>query len=477
MAGVLALVSGAGCAPGEPPPPEATQVREWIELLYPLPKAERLSPPVASRVLAYSGVALYEALRHADTDAPGLDGRLRGLEGIPEPGPGVHDWGVAAAEAERRVITGLVSEWALPSTLVAIDTLAETQIERRMAAGISEEVAARSRDFGAAVAEAVLARAAVDGFRETRRLPYEVPKGQGLWVNTTTMEEYAPISVSEATAFVRRGNPSAALEAGSTNARQMLLDRPSPGQEPVGNINPTLALEPYWDRLLPWAMDTLEDCAPPPPAPYSMEAGSDFRTELMAVWETSLDLSEEERTIALFWADNPGATGTPPGHWVSIMRQMVTRADLDAVAAARMFALTSVAMADAFISSWHEKYRSNVIRPVTVIREHLDPAWETVVVTPPFPEYTSGHSVVSGAAAQVLEALLGAVAFHDSTHIAVGLAPRPYASFHEAAEEAAVSRLYGGIHYPMGIDHGLDQGRCLADRVLARSNTPGAHAQ
>jgi membrane-associated phospholipid phosphatase len=133
-----------------------------------------------------------------------------------------------------------------------------------------------------------------------------------------------------------------------------------------------------------------------------------------------------------------------------------------------MFALTSMAMADAFISSWNEKYRSNVVRPVTVIREHIDPAWETVVVTPPFPEYTSGHSVVSGAAAAVLEALLGEVSFRDSTHLAVGLDPRPFESLWAAAEEAAVSRLYGGIHYPMAIDHGLSQGRCLGELVLDR---------
>lgn len=471
-----ALVAGWGCGSPEPPPANASDVREWVELLYPLPKAERLSPPVASRLLAYAGVGLYEAYRHLDPSLPSLGGSFRGLDPLPEPGPGAHDWPAVGAEVQRRVLTELIRDWALPSTLVAIDTLAETQVLRRAEAGVDSEVLDRSRDYAERLAAAVLTRAETDGFQATRRREYELPRGEGLWVNTTTLEEYAPISASEASSYVRRSNPSAALVEGSSNARQMLLDRPSPGGDVVGNIDPTLALEPYWREILPWAMDSLQDCAPPPPAPYSMDPGSDFHREVMAVYESSLDLSDEERTIALFWADNPGATGTPPGHWVSIMRQMIAGGRLDAARAAEMFALTSLAMADAFVSSWDEKYRSNVIRPVTVIREQLDPSWETVVVTPPFPEYTSGHSVVSGAAAQVLEGLLGAVPFQDSTHVAVGLAPRPFGSFQEAAEEAAISRLYGGIHYPMAIDHGLTQGRCLGDRVLARHRGSGGGA-
>jgi hypothetical protein len=130
-----------------------------------------------------------------------------------------------------------------------------------------------------------------------------------------------------------------------------------------------------------------------------------------------------------------------------------------------------VAQADAFIAIWHEKYRTNSIRPVTYIRRYIDPAWTPAIITPPFPEYPSGHSGQSAAAATVLTALLGPVAFDDSTNLALGHAPRRYASFQAAADEAAESRLYGGIHFPMGNENGKVLGRCVGQVVLARLRT------
>ncbi len=464
------LLATAACSP-QAPALDSRQVEEWIDVLYPLPKAERLSPPVASRIHGYAGLALYEGLHRADPRYRSVGGQLRGLGAFPEP-QGEHDWPVVAAEAERRVLAGLVEGFAQPSTRVMVDTLAEAQIARRRALGVSDAVVERSRSYGAVIAEALLDRARTDGFTETRAMAYAPPEGRGLWVNTTTVEEYAPISVSASTDLVRLTNPSAALVPGAANARQLVLDRPSGADEILPDIDPTAALEPYWGELTPWALSSSDACAPPPPVPWSAEPGSAFRAEVDAVYDASVSLTDEERTIALHWADNPGATGTPPGHWVSIMRQVVAQFDLGPMEAAEMFAVTGVGLADAFVSAWDEKYRSNVVRPVTYIRAHLDPSWETVVVTPPFPEYTSGHSVVSGAAGEILTRLLGDDrAFVDSTHVASGIAPRPYASFRDAADEASISRLYGGIHYPMAIEHGKAQGVCVARAVLERIST------
>jgi membrane-associated phospholipid phosphatase len=142
-----------------------------------------------------------------------------------------------------------------------------------------------------------------------------------------------------------------------------------------------------------------------------------------------------------------------------------------------MFVLVTLAQADAFIAIWHEKYRLNLIRPVTYIRRYIDSAWTPAIVTPPFPEYVSGHSGQSASAATVLTALLGTVAFEDSTNLALGHAVRRYGSFQEAADEAAESRLYGGIHFPMGNENGKALGRCVGRLVLERLHTRAAPAR
>lgn len=136
-----------------------------------------------------------------------------------------------------------------------------------------------------------------------------------------------------------------------------------------------------------------------------------------------------------------------------------------------VFARTGVALHEAFLSCWTWKYRLNLLRPVTYVRRHIDPAWSTFVNTPQFPEYTSGHSVASRAASTVLTELLGDVSFTDDSHRDRGMAARSFASFTAAADEAAQSRLYGGIHFPMGIDAGKDQGDEIGRLVIARLRT------
>ena len=150
-----------------------------------------------------------------------------------------------------------------------------------------------------------------------------------------------------------------------------------------------------------------------------------------------------------------------------IAKNMTHRFDLPLPGAAELYAVLAVALADAFLSCWKEKYRTNLLRPDAYIREHVDPQWRPFVATPVFPEYTSGHSVASRAAATVLTHLLGAVPFTDDTHSSrTRLHPRAFASFHRAAEEAAMSRLYGGIHYPMSIQVGLSQGDDVGRHVI-----------
>lgn len=151
-------------------------------------------------------------------------------------------------------------------------------------------------------------------------------------------------------------------------------------------------------------------------------------------------------------------------------------AKADFIRSAETYALVSISLVDGFISCWDEKYRSKMIRPETVINQHLDETWEPLLDTPPFPEYPSGHSVISSSAAIALTHLYGEnFTFIDSTEVEYGLPARKFNSFKEAAEEAAISRLYGGIHYRSGIEKGVEQGKkvgnYIIDKLETRKNT------
>ena len=236
---------------------------------------------------------------------------------------------------------------------------------------------------------------------------------------------------------------------------------------PTGTAPPTaLPVEPYWGTLRPFALPNVHQCAPPPPADYSEEPGSAFEIEARAVYEAPQ--TPETQAIARYWADGAGSA-TPPGHWLQLAMGMLATAPLPE--AAETIARMSVAMADGFISTWSAKYIYALIRPETYIRRTIDPAWTPLITTPMFPEYTSGHSTVSSAAATTLGTLYGTRAITDVPTVA-GVEARSFASFEDAAREAAISRLYGGIHYPMAITNGLEQGKCIAllirDRVFTR---------
>jgi hypothetical protein len=227
------------------------------------------------------------------------------------------------------------------------------------------------------------------------------------------------------------------------------------------------ALQPFWGSNRTFAAPSGANPSIGAHTYYSEDPGSRFAAEAMEVYEVAGSLSDEQRAIALFWADDPGATSTPPGHSISILTQ-VLRAERSSLAfAAEAYAKIGIAVADAFICCWHAKYAANLLRPITYVREHIDPAWTPLVTTPPFPEHPSGHSVQSAAAAHVLTDLFGTASFTDRTHDARGLAPRSFGSFVEAADEAAISRLYGGIHFRPAIELGLDQGRSIGEMVGA----------
>lgn len=217
------------------------------------------------------------------------------------------------------------------------------------------------------------------------------------------------------------------------------------------------------------------------PTKYDLDTSSAFYKEVLEVYYALNNNNPETESIAKFWDCNPLVKKhqghvmfaekklTPGGHWVNIGRIAMEKEGYDLLETAHLYTILTIGIYEAFISCWDEKYRSNYIRPVTVIQEFVDPKWTPILYTPNFPEYPSGHSVVSASAASVLTYYIGEnYTFIDSTEVPYGMPPRSFSSFFEASDEAAISRLYGGIHFRPAIENGKAQGRKVGKHVLEK---------
>ena len=471
LAAALALL--AACA--KPVPPADPQyVAQWLRSSLSFVRSERLGPPVASRISAYGSLALYEGFASDTTSGlRSLAGQVNGLASLPAPpGDGPVDGAIVAAAAERVVLDSLFRD-GFASTRRTVDSLADAQVNGRVGAGVPAAVRDRSLAHGRALGEALLAWAATDGFFDTRKRAWTPPVARGQWANTITQDQFVPIMLSGESDLVAPANPGLAMDLERAGERFVFTNRPkNAAGTTLPTFNPVRPTEPYWGELRTFAIRDGDECRPPAPPAYSEKAGSGFWKMAREFADTIAALTPEKKQIALFWADNPVATGTPGFHWISVVNQMIARRNLGAADAAELYALTSVAIADAFIGCWKEKYRSLVVRPVAYVHRVFDPSFTTIIPTPPFPEYSSGHSVQSAAAVQVLKALVGdTVAFTDSTQVDVGQPPRPFASFTAALDEVAISRVYAGVHYMPAVRDGMTQGVCIGDQVLAKLKT------
>lgn len=392
------------------------------------------SPPVASRVYAYPSIAAYEALIHLYPSHSSMANQLTGLDPLPQPAAGkTYNYPLASVHAFLTVGKALVfSEDKMEKF--------ENEIYGEFKqVGIPKDVFEASLDFGGKVANHILEWADKDNYKQTRTFPkYTVMEEEAAW-------------------------------------------KPTPPDYMEG-------IEPHWSKIRPFVIDSATQFTPPPPTEYDMEKSSLFYKELVEVYETGVNLDQEQEAIAKFWDCNPYVSHhkghamfatkkiTPGGHWIGITAVATKNAKSDLISTAEAYAKTSIALADAFISCWDEKWRSILVRPETLINQHIDDDWEPLLQTPPFPEYTSGHSVVSGAASTVLTDLFGDnFYFVDSTEVEYGLPPRTFLSFNKAAEEAAISRLYGGIHYMPAIENGIVQGRGIGTFIIKKLKTKRAN--
>jgi hypothetical protein len=424
---VLALAWFGSCGPAGAQSND-TDPREilltWNQMVLQLTRhTPTYSPPVASRTYAYLGVAAYEAVASGSGKLQTLAGQLNGLTPLPRREAGATYQEAIVLEAAMSAVIKKLFENTGPTGQRAYEAQ-HSKLDEKASFGVPQDVAARSKAYGASVAVHVLAWAENDGGATVVNMgfppDYELTPGPAHWVPTN--------------AIVQQQKP----------------------------------LLPYWGKNRTFAMRSGQECAPPPPPAYSEDPSSQFYKEAKEVYDTKNSLSPDQAAIARFWSDDPMLSWTPPGHWMSILSQVLLRDDVPLEESVDILARLGIAEADAFIGCWHTKYEYDLVRPVTYIRRVIDPKWETLINTPPFPEYTSGHSVASGAAATVLTAFFGEnFAFDDVTGSADGLKPRKFAGFWDAANQAGISRLYGGIHYRAAIDNGLEQGRCIGAHAVA----------
>lgn len=384
------------------------------------------SPPVASRNYVYPFIASYEVIRWAaPDDYPTLAGQLNGLSTLDDvrPGEWVHLHYAAALTFLKTAQFFIFSEDKI------IAQIAHVQNHYR-ALGLSKKTMVESELFADLYTQHILDWAGQDNYKQTRSYAkFTIDDGAGTWKPT----------------------PPAYMEG----------------------------IEPHWTKIRPFVIDSSTQFVPNPPTPFDMEPGSLFYQEVMEVYDAVNNASQEQFEIANFWDCNPykmNVTGhvmhatkkiTPGGHWISIAGIAAKKSDLDLLESIGSYTLVSLALADGFIACWDEKYRSALIRPETVINQYIDENWAPVLQTPPFPEYTSGHSVISTAASVVLTKVYGDdFHFDDDTEVVFGLPVRSFDSFSKAAEEAAISRLYGGIHYRPAIEQGVIQGRQVGSFIV-----------
>ncbi|MDP3196793.1 vanadium-dependent haloperoxidase [Tabrizicola sp.] len=379
-------------------------------------------PPVAARAFAYIGITAHEALATGNPALRSLAGQLTDLSPLPPRATGEHDEPCVLHAALVAAVTNLFSNTG-PTGQRAMEAMARKMGETA-SDGIALDVVARSVAAGQSVAAHILAWAATDGGAEIVNMGFPMEYTPG-----TRPQDWVP-----------------------TNLIRLQ-------QAP---------LLPQWAQNRPFALPAADTCDAPPHPAYDEAPGSDFHAAALEVYHTARALTDEQKLVARFWSDDPMLTPTPAGHWIAIVLQIADRDALPVEVISAALAKLGVAQADAFISCWSTKFRYNLLRPVTYIKRHIDPAWEPLLITPPFPEYTSGHSTQSGAASTVLSAIFGPdFGFDDETHVDEGLPVRSFPSFAAAAEEAAISRLYGGIHFRFGNERGLEQGRAVGAYAAA----------
>ncbi|MFT3677846.1 MAG: vanadium-dependent haloperoxidase [Chitinophagaceae bacterium] len=405
------------------------QFSEMVHELNTVVMGNNFSPIVASRNYMYASVAAYEVIA---AGYPGqyysLAGQIKDLKAVPAPDStaGVN-FNFASLLAFCQV--GEAVTFPAGSMKNYVDSLKQLMRDEGMPAKELEATSA----YASQVAEHIIKWSKGDNYAQTRSAPkYTVIDTPGRWVPT----------------------PPAY----------------------------TSAMEPHWMEIRTVALDSADQFTPPPPLPFNIkDTNSAYYKEVIAIKNAVDNLTDEQKHIANFWDDNPfklNVSGhvmfgtkkfSPSGHWMAIVGIAAKKAGYDYAGTVFAYAITAIAQFDAFIHCWDEKFRHNTVRPETVINKYIDPEWQPLLQTPPFPEYTCGHFTVSAANAEALTSVFGDnFAYTDTSELEFGIPSRSYTSFRQAAEENNWARFYGGIHYHSSCIVSTEYGRKVGDFIVQK---------
>ena len=381
------------------------------------------TPPVASRIYGYASLASYEAMRYADPNYNSLTAQLKGFDKSPEPVKGkTYNYTLAATKAFFTVAHKVI---------FSVDSLKkyEDKVYARFQDNMDDSTYTRSLAFGEAIGKAILKRAAVDNYPQTR--------GKPRFLGSTSPGKWHP-------------TPPDYLDG----------------------------VEFCWGTMKTFAINSSSQFPLVPPPPFSEDKNSEYFKQNVDMYNTCTHLSKEQVLIAKYWDDNPFVIQhsghamfankkiTPGGHWIGITAIACKKTHASAVKTAQAYALTAIALYDAFICCWQDKYTTQYIRPVTVINEKINHGWLPLLQTPPFPEYPSGHSDISAASSTILTHLFGEnFAFQDTSDLHYIGMKRDFASFKKASDETSISRYYGGIHYLNSVNKGAEQGKAVGEYI------------
>ena len=409
-----------GCKKEEPIVITSTDYQNAVDKVTEIMVHDIFSPPVASRIYAYPNIAAYEIIAQNNPSYQSLAGQIKHLSPIP----------TTENKNVNYPLAALIAHMDVSKTVIFSEEMMERYSDSLYNTwkGQNEAVFNASKEYGLQVADHIKSWMDGDNYKQTRTMPKF----------TIITEE-----------------PS--------------RWQPTPPSYMDG-------IEPHWNKIRPFVLDSASQFKPVPPPAFSLEKESDFYKELEEVYTISEEITKEGEEseglkIAQFWDCNPYVSVTrghlmfatkkitPGAHWMGIAEIACKNTESSFEDTVYAYTKTSIALFDGFISCWDEKYRSNLIRPETLINQHIDENWKPILQTPPFPEYSSGHSVVSGASATVLTDIFGVnFKFLDDTELPYGLPVRSFSSFKAAAQEAAISRMYGGIHYRAAVENGINQG-------------------
>ncbi|HVW13269.1 MAG TPA: vanadium-dependent haloperoxidase [Mucilaginibacter sp.] len=400
------------------------QIRNYFTLMCTVTKnTQGFFPTQAARAYAYVGVAAYEAVVNGIPGAKSLGGQLNGLPVLPSPDAGVaYNWAISSNAAIPEMMHKMFGSKLSQANSTTIDSTENANLAA-LSGGVDHAIVDRSVQYGKEVADAVYQASVSDGgdqsYLNPFHLPYTLPACDSCWVPTSPS---TPMPIS-----------------------------------------------PEWGSLRPFMTANVSNVTFDQHTPFSTDPASKFYANAMGVYNQVKNNTAEQMAITQFWADDPFKTCTPAGHTFNIMVQLLKENNATLEKASVAFAKLSIAENDAFISCWKCKYQYNLIRPVSFIKKYIDAGFSTVIGTPAFPSYSSGHAYESGAASMVFINMFadanGNYDFTDDSQLQYGYAARHYSNFNDMAQECANSRFYGGIHYNEDNQEGLKMGREIGDNV------------